>query len=215
MKKIVLLIFIFLAYAEGFSQEIFKLKKGYIGISIGPAIHTGSPQGFLSVIPLPSIGENDPVEYQVPESPGLSAGDVGLTINLIDAGYTFGKNWGIAFKWQGGAFIDEVNNESLLSNFGMIMLGPMYSIQLKEDLILDLKFRAGRMYFGQTIENENGVTSEYRSFNLGLEGGGTLRYHFAPKWSWINNIEFQNQFSEFSDVRINRINLSSGVAFRF
>jgi hypothetical protein len=217
MKKILLLVLMFTACFEGFSQEVIKFKKGYVGISLGWTVHTGSSFGPITIVPESSV---DPGQNQQPTIldpvPNLKPGSVGININLIDAGYTFGKHWGIALKWQGGAHVSELNGDTFVSSFGMIMLGPMYTLNLQDDLELDIKLRGGRMYFGNdyTIGNGSGGSLQ-ENINFGLEFGGSLRYHFAPKWSWINNLEFQNQFTEYSDERINRINLSTGIAFRF
>ncbi|HSJ68801.1 MAG TPA: hypothetical protein VK921_14050 [Anditalea sp.] len=212
MKKILLFSLILFFSIEGYCQEPIRFKRGYIGISLGPTIHTGTTSGPAVIVPVSYFGSSQ--GFIIPETPTLNPGDVGLTINLIDGGYTIWKNWGIALKWQGGAYVDELDGEVLVSNFGMIMFGPMYSVPIQKDLILDFKLRTGRMYSGYTFEgmNSKGEGSYYR---LGMEGSATLRYNFAPKWAWINNLEYQNQFAYFSKERISRINISSGIAFRF
>jgi len=211
MKKILLFSLILFAAFQAYSQETVKFRRGYVGISLGPTIHTGSPSGPMVVVPV-SYGTSS--SYQLPETPLLQPGSVGLTIHLVDAGYTFGKNWGIALKWQGGAYVEELNEEVFVSNFGMIMIGPMYSVQLQDDLFLDIKVRTGRMYAGHSFEG-NGRGSQSELFSMGLEAGATLRYNFANRWASINNLEFQNQFNNFKHERINRINITSGVAFLF
>jgi len=210
MKKILLFSLLLFACFNVYSQEPVKFKRGYIGISLGPTVHTGTQSGPLMIIPI-SYGSTS---YTIPKTPLLKPGDVGLNINLIDAGYTIGKKWGIALKWQGGAYINELDSEVLMSNFGMIMLGPMYSVGLGNDLFLDLKLRTGTMYSGNTYEDRYGYESESSYFSLGWEGGATLRYNFASRWASINNLEYQNQFSPYNE-RISRINISSGIAFIF
>lgn len=211
MKKILLFSLILLTYLEVYSQDTIKLKRGYIGISLGPTIYTGTVTGPAIIVPIPY---GSPHNYVIPETPTIKPGNVGLNISIIDGGYNIWRKWGIALKWQGGAYMDELDGEVLISNFGMIMLGPMYSIQFQKDLILDLKLRTGRMYSGYSYETDNSK-GEGSSYSMGIEGGATLRYQFANKWASINNIEYQNQYAYFPNDRISRINVSSGIAFMF
>ena len=148
----------------------------------------------------------------------MKAGDIGLTINFIDAGYVIWRHWGVSFKWQGGAHIYKSRYEEFRVGFGAIMIGPMYSINLNEKMSLDFKARAGRMYLGNEYEfSMTGTVVQSNSdyLNIGLEAASSLRYHFAPKWSWVSNLEFQSHLIDSSLAEVSRVNLTTGIGFRF
>ena len=210
MKKTLLLLSLILLKKQLFSQETTKLKKGFIGISFGPSIHTGP--GFYPTI---TTAPGAPFPNDIP---GFDRNDIFLSLNLIDGGYTFNKKWGVAFKLQGSAFSKKMNQNELAMNFAMLMIGPMYSIELDEKITLDFKTRLGAMFTGIKFEEmKNGflLIEEFENYNLGMELGASLRYHIAPKWSWINNLEFQNQFGEKNDFKISNVNITTGIGFRF
>lgn len=218
MKKILLLVLMFTACFEGFSQEVIKFKKGYVGISLGPSIYVGSDytrgENLASINP-----EGGPITYR--EALPITAGTIGLNLNLIDAGYEIWRGFGINLRWQGGAIIKVNNNENMMISYGGIMAGPMYSYKINEEFTIDLRTRFGRMYHGAFYENEywNGTNvssskREFEYFNFAMDTGLTLRYHFAQKWSWVNNLEYQYFYSG-TRHNFDRINLSTGIAFRF
>ena len=148
----------------------------------------------------------------------MKAGDIGLTINFIDAGYTIWRNWGVSFKWQGGAHIYKNQHEEFSGFFGAIMIGPMYSLNLTEKMSLDFKARVGRMYLGSEYEFSmmgTVVQSASDYLNAGIEAASSFRYHFAPKWSWVSNLEFQSHLGDSSLAKVSRVNLTTGIGFRF
>ncbi len=206
--RILLLSFVVLLSSYSFGQGTVKSKKGYIGISFGPTIFTGSNYEAGWIVP----------GYPDGSIALLESGDVGLTINFLDAGYILWRNWGVSLKWQGGAHVYKNSNEEFAGSFGSIMIGPVYSIELNEKMSLDFKARVGRMYMGSKYESHSGgtivkPTNDY--VNIGIEAGSSFRYHFARKWSWINNLEFQNHFSDHRLRKISRVNLTTGIGFRF
>lgn len=217
MKKIVLLIFIFLACTDGFSQEIFKFKKGYIGVSVGPSVYIGSEYRVTETVSNTPWYSNSTDAYR----PALSikSGTFGLNLNLIDAGFDIWKGIGLNLRWQGGAYVISKHNENLLVNYGGIMIGPMYSIYLNEELTIDLKSRFGQTYFGSSHEVDYGPSngkfkSEFNYYNLSIDAGISLRYNFAKKWTMMNNFEYQYFYSGMRES-LDRINVSTGIGFRF
>lgn len=202
MKKITLLILMIAVYANGFAQE--GLKKGYFGISLGPSIHTGGNVRFVNANPGIIPGSNDPE---------VGPGSVGVNFSIIDAGYTIDRNWGLALKLQGGFFTNIADRKVLKSNYGAILLGPMYTIELKDNLVIDLKVKGGRFFniLDYTDEFANGT--RISEFDFGLELGTTVRYHLSPTSSWFNSIDYQNQFGGSNDI--NRVNIATGIAIRF
>ncbi|MFN3801686.1 hypothetical protein [Belliella pelovolcani] len=202
MKKITLLILMIAVYANGLAQE--GIKKGYFGISLGPSIHTGGNIRFVNANPGIIPGSNDPK---------VGPGSVGFNFSFVDAGYTFDRNWGIAAKLQGGFFTNKADRKVLKSNYGAILLGPMYSYEIHDDLIIDFKAKGGRFFNVLDYTDEFANGSRISEFDFGLELGATARYHLSAHSSWFNSIDFQNQFR--ASGNISRINIATGIAFRF
>jgi hypothetical protein len=188
-----------------FGQNTKQLKRGYFSIGIGPSIHTS---GIIQ------YGNVNQGIIQQDTDPKISAGSLGLNFNFIDAAYSFDQNWGVALKIQGGFFTNKANRKILKSNFGAIMIGPMYSYEINDVLVIDLKAKAGRFF--NLVDFTDEFSNAYREseFDFGMELGSTVRYHLSETTSWINNIDFQNQFGE-NNNRINRINVSTGIGIRF
>lgn len=105
-----------------FQQEEEKPRRGYIGISLGASIPTGQ---FAS-----SDYKEDYSGYA----------KTALSLQLINFGFTFGSNIGIAGMWTGNTF--KVNEDALLNNlavgglsieadpwsFGALMIGILISV---------------------------------------------------------------------------------------
>ncbi|WP_192349941.1 outer membrane beta-barrel protein [Algoriphagus sp. Y33] len=214
VKIIATIIIAFCFSIHCFGQTNNKIKKAYIGISAGSTMFTGSEFTLGYIVP----GYMNGLNSNTGETLSLNPGGVGLTINLIDAGYFFGKNWGVSLKWQGGAHVLQRSNEEFINTFGALMIGPVYTVPVSPKLNIDAKARVGRMYMGSEYEyNGNGIliTAMTDYSKVGVEFGISLRYHFASKWSWLNNMEFQKQFVDRNLFQISRINLSTGIGFRF
>ncbi|MFD2036126.1 hypothetical protein ACFSKL_15090 [Belliella marina] len=217
MKKNLLLLFLILLTNQLFSQETIKFKKGYVGISLGTSVYMGSEYRVVeTVLNTPRYG-NSTAHYR----PALSikSGTFGLNLNLVDAGYDIWKGIGLNLRWQGGAYVISKYNENLLINYGSIMIGPMYSIYLNEELTIDLKSRFGRSYFGSSHEVDYGsgngkFKTEFNYYNPSVDAGISLRYNFAKKWTMINNLEYQYFYSGMRES-LDRINVSTGIGFRF
>ncbi|AFL85428.1 hypothetical protein Belba_2897 [Belliella baltica DSM 15883] len=205
MKKCLLLSFVLIISFQSFSQEAFQFKKGFIGISLGPSFYTGTA--------LVNNFQNQGVPTSQTD-PEISKGQIGFNINLLDIGYSFTENWGVVFKLQGGSQVSRSSGKVLKSTFGTFMIGPMYSVKIQEDLVLDMKIKGGRFFNVLTFNDEFGSSFSNSNFNFGMEAGVSLRYHFDQQFSWINNLDFQNQF-EGNNENINRLNISTGIAFRF
>lgn len=205
MKKCLLLLFILLVSFQSYSQEAIQFKKGYIGISLGPSFYTGSE--------LENTFQNQGA-LTSPTDPTIQQGQIGFNISMIDAGYTFTKNWGVVFKLQGGNYVGKSDGKILKSTYGTVMIGPMYSIQIFDNMVLDMKIKGGRFFNVLSFNDDLGNSFAKSNFNFGMEAGITLRYHLSPQFSWINNFESQQQFSP-EDGKLSRINILTGIAFRF
>ncbi|MCH7399167.1 hypothetical protein MM236_14275 [Belliella sp. DSM 107340] len=217
MKKTLLLLSLILLTNQLFSQETIKFKKGFIGISLGTSIYVGSEYRVVNdVVNTPSYG-NSTDSFR--PALAIRPGTFGLNLNLIDAGYDIWKGIGLNLRWQGGAYVISKYNENLIVNYGGIMVGPMYSIYLNEELTIDLKSRFGRSYFGSSHEVDYGYgngkfKNEFNYYNLSVDAGISLRYNFAKKWTIISNLEYQYFYSGMKES-LDRINVSTGIGFRF
>ncbi len=200
MKKTILLLMLLSIYANGFTQV--ANKKGFFGVSLGPSMYTGSNIQFSSPSIIPSSSD-----------PSITAGSVGFNYSFIDAGYTIENNWGVAVKLQGGIFTNKSDRKVLKSNFGAILLGPMYSLEIHDDLIIDFKLKGGRFFNVLDYTDEFAISTRISNFDFGVEFGASTRYHISDNASWINSLDFQNQFG--GNGTVNRFNLSTGIAFRF
>lgn len=204
-KKLYIITFFFILSLATFGQETKHFKNGYLAISLGPSIYTGGTIQYSS--------QNQGI-LPVGTDPKISSNAVGLNFNFIDAGYSFYKNIGVSLKLQGGFFTNKADRKVLKSNFGAILIGPMYSFEIHDDLVIDLKVKGGRFF--NVLDFTDELANSYREseFDFGMELGTTVRYHLSPTTSWVNNIDFQNQFGGSRD-NVNRINISTGIAFRF
>ncbi|MCH7413885.1 hypothetical protein MM213_10340 [Belliella sp. R4-6] len=205
MKKCLLLLFILIISFQSYSQEAITLKKGYIGISLGPSFFNGSS--------LENTFQNQGALIS-PTDPTITQGQVGFNISMIDAGYSFTENWGAVFKLQGGNYVGKSDGKVLKFTYGTVLIGPMYSIQVLDNMVLDMKIKGGRFFNVLSFNDDLDNSFAKSDFNFGMEAGVTLRYHLSPQFSWINNLESQQQFSA-KDEKLNLFNVSTGIAFRF
>jgi hypothetical protein len=185
------------------SQAQRPEKKGYVGISIGPAFPIQQRYDSYNI----SISGNQ-IKYN-PNTP------VGLNFTLIDLGYRFGENWGMAFSWFGTGhyrvYKSGTDKIETTSSKGGLLIGPMYSFQVKEDVYLDFKLKAGRMVFNFE-EKYNGDLTSYSSpmSNIGVEIGSTLRKNISRNWSLMGNLNLHY----FTDLRNKTLNLTAGIGYR-
>lgn len=202
MKNLCFLTFLALLISIN-SQAQRAEKKGFVGISIGPAFLIQKRYDSYNV----SISGNQ-IEYN-PNTP------VGLNFTLIDLGYRFGENWGMVFSWFGTGHyrVHKSGTDKIesTSSIGGLLIGPMYSIQVKDDVYLDLKLKVGRMVFNFE-EMYNGNLSSYSSpiSNVGVEIGSTLRKNISRNWSVMGNLNLHY----FTDFRRKTMNLTAGIGYR-
>lgn len=204
-RKLCFTLLLFVVSLFAFGQDTKKFKKGYVAIGIGPSIHTSGMIQYSNF--------NQGIIPQDTD-PKIGSGSLGLNFNFIDAAYTFDQNWGVALKLQGGFFTNKADRKVLKSNFGAIMIGPMYSYEIHDDLVIELKVKGGRFFNILDFTDEFANSYRESEFDFGMELGTTVRYHLSPTTSWVNNIDFQNQFGGSRD-NVNRINISTGIGIRF
>jgi hypothetical protein len=111
--------------------------------------------------------------------------------------------------------------------YGAIMAGPMYSFNLSENLLLDLKIQSGLFWTVEEIKfmaidnpdsNLPSSAGKYSTTSIrSLSTGLALRHNFAKRWNWMLLAEFNSGRSTGFFVksdRINTISLNAGVGFR-
>lgn len=147
-------------------------RKGYIGLSIGPSFAVGD----LSDLP------------------------VGLILNLVDFGYLFTENIGIASKWFGTAHMESGETFGV----GGLMAGLLVSTPINEKTNFESKLLAG---FGAYTYSD-GSTSYTSDAYFGYDLGVGLRFNTSEKVSLLLNADYIG-VSDYSSI-----NVTFGVAFR-
>ena len=147
-------------------------RKGYIGLSVGPSFAVGD----LSDLP------------------------VGAILNLVDFGYLFTENIGIAAKWFGTAHVESGETFGV----GGLMAGLLASTPISEKINFEGKVLIG---FGASTYSDgtNSVTSD---LYFGNDLGVGLRFNTSEKVSLLLNADYIG----VSDY--NSVNVTFGVAFR-
>lgn len=165
-------------------------RKGYIGLSIGPSI---------------------PVGDFADKSDGLAK--TGLQLNLVNFGYLFSRNFGIAASWFGAANPVDANGIDPWS-FGGLMVGPLISPTFSEKVDLDFKPMIG--YCVATLPNVGLGTEQATSIAFSV--GTQFRFHVGEKFSLLLSGDYFSAKSEFTDYgieqHISTFTIGFGAAFR-
>ncbi|MBD1395759.1 outer membrane beta-barrel protein [Pontibacter sp. JH31] len=175
-------------------------RKGYIGVGLGPSFLLGSKE--------------------------VKTG-TGLHLNLLNVGYTIGKGFGITGTWVGGAHALDVEDAGhhhgssstssahVEVNYGVLMIGPMYTLNLTDVDALDVRLRLGSFYTSEKRTSETLVyTSENRT--LGTSIGIGYRRKFANRWSLMLSSDYyagKQQIYVAGDQSTRILNFTSGVGF--
>ncbi|MBX2954593.1 MAG: hypothetical protein KF846_00460 [Cyclobacteriaceae bacterium] len=187
--KMFLSILTLLVALKSLSQTI-EDKKGYIGITLGPAF------------PLADIKDK-------------GDGGTGLNINLVNFGYTFGKNIGISALWSGGAHLSKSLQEDAISSYGTLLIGPLYRIPITEKSHIHVKAMIGSVY--SAFEYKFEVSrAEIQSLSIGYSFGAVYTYSFSKNWCLMLNTDYLSAKSSLfvDNGKIAAINVNAGVGFR-
>ncbi len=155
----------------------------------------------------------------------ISAG-TGLNLNLLNFGYIFEKGLGVNATWVGGAHILK-NNTNMAGNniifinrteisYGMLMVGPMYSISISDESKLDFKARAGTFYVREDISGYNSHSIS-QTISLGYSLAASYRYQFASRWCTILSGDYFSSLANnnFFFNKVRPLSLTAGVGFVF
>jgi len=155
-----------------FGEDDVQQRKGYIGLSIGPSIAVGD----LSDLP------------------------VGAKLNLVDFGYLFTDNIGIAAKWFGTAHTES----GATFGVGGLMGGLLASTPISPKINFEGKALIGIGVFTASYDGASETSEGYFGYDL----GAGLRFHTSEKVSLLLNADYIG-VSDYSSV-----NITFGVAFR-
>ena len=175
-------------------------NNGYLGVGLGPS--------FL-------LGNNN-----------IKAG-TGLNLNLLNVGYVLGKGFGVTGTWVGGAHafdseatVYEQGTTYTLPakaelSYGVLMIGPMYTLNLTDNSSLDFKARLGRLY---TREKSTTEVSAYTSENtkLGASLGVGYRQKIANRWCLMLSSDYyagRQQLSFEAGRNTHVLNVTAGAGF--
>ena len=198
MKKIILTMTVVLTAtltnAQETSKETSNDSKGYIGVSIGAAF----PGGDLG-----------------------DAAETGLNLGFINFGYRFDKNWGVTLNWGGTSFSDK-DESSVIYGVGYLAIGPMWSIPLNNNIVLDLKPQ-------YAITSGIIDTGDYGNRKLTLDKssgfmlGSSVNFSLAKHWALSLNLDYlSTKFNEYDDgifsipkKDVSIFNTSLGFQYKF
>lgn len=155
-----------------FGEKRSNQRRGYIGLSVGPSFAIGD----LSDLP------------------------VGLALNLVDFGYLFNDNFGIAGKWLGTAY----SEGGVDFGMGGLFAGLLASTPITSNINFE-----GKALLGFTVFNaEYAGISETSDLYFGYDIGAGLRFNTSNKVSLLLNVDF------LGSEEYKSINLTFGVAYR-
>ncbi|MFD2247526.1 hypothetical protein [Pontibacter ruber] len=175
-------------------------NNGYIGVGLGPSFVTGNNN--------------------------VKAG-TGLHLNLLNVGYVIGKGFGITGTWVGGAHAfdseatvyDQGSTYTLPAqaelSYGVLMIGPMYTLNLTDNSSLDFKARVGRLYTREKSTSE-AYASTSENTTLGASLGVGYRKKIANRWCLMLSSDYyagRQQLSFAGDQSTHILSFTSGIGF--
>lgn len=154
------------------NKMAFGERRGYIGLSVGPSFAVGD----LSDLP------------------------VGIALNLVDFGYLFTENIGIAGKWFGTGY----SEDGVSFGLGGLLGGLLASTPVTSKINLEGKVLMGVAAFTAEYNGETETSDLYFGYDVGVG----LRFNTSDKVSLLLNADY------LGSKEYNSINLTFGVAYR-
>jgi opacity protein-like surface antigen len=155
-----------------YGDNYIQQRRGYIGLSLGPSFAVGDVSDF----------------------------PVGIMLNLVDFGYLFTDNIGIAAKWFGTAH----NESGLTAGVGGLLAGLLLSTQISDKINFEGKALVGPGAQVVTYDGDSETSELYFGYDLGVG----LRFNTSEKVSLLLNADYIGVYD------YNSVNLTFGVAFR-
>lgn len=165
-------------------------RKGFIGLSIGASIPIGDFADKLD-----------------------GAAQTGIQLNLINFGYLFSENIGVAATWFGASNpIDFYSIDPW--SYGGLLAGPLLSFPASKNVDWDFKPMIG--YSVTTFPGIDYITEQSTAFAFSV--GTQLRFHVGKKISLTLSADYFYTNPEFIyydiEQKIGTITIGVGVAFR-
>lgn len=213
-------------------QEVIYLKNGsvirgtVVEQTIGQSIKVRTADGSLFVYNQQEIekivkeSNNDSQPFRKAEKRsyiGIGLGatytfddeEFGFQLNLIDFGYLFNENIGIAAKLQGKAYSVNVHSTHGWNNSGTLSIstltaGPLLSFQSGNKGLFEIKPMVGFGSASLKIDNVSINSETKMAFGLDIQ----YRYHISRVIDLFATLGY-SRISDYSDI-----NLLAGVGLR-
>lgn len=225
MKKATLLILvIFMIGLTANAKGKYKGKKGkssdtkgYYAFSVGPSIPLGD---YASTTLSPT---------QIP-----GAAKTGLHINVANFGYKFAGSFGVCGIVSVGTNsfnaekVTTIKDKDSYWVNGVVMLGPLASFDVGDQISLDLRPMGGLVYTSSPEANDNGsgtLIKSDRKSTFGLGFGTSCRFHMSSKVDLGLNLDYLTANQKFTPElmgvkdewtqQISLLAITVGMAFRF
>ena len=173
-------------------------RKGYIALTLGPAF------------PIGDFGDSDLNNAKA----GLAM--TGFQISLINFGYRFSRNIGIAGLWNGTSHRIQHFDDGIWSHGSF--LGGLLITFPSEKIDFDIRIMGGLMNATVTISSLNFESS---GIAFGYDIGGVIRFHLGKIISFIVTADYaggkptlSSGNSQSFEQSITTLNLAGGIAFR-
>lgn len=181
---------------ETTTATVTEDRKGYIGLMLGPSF---------------PVGDYASTDINSNEEAGLAKS--GFSMFIVDFGYNFHKNFGLAASWFGGTnpldaqkladyYAANLGGAWTISSgsygYGGLFLGPLFTLPLNK-LELDLRLTGGFAsgifpeikYAGSN--NGTSVSFKQESANgtgFGYAIGAGARFHISKKFNLMTRVEY-------------------------
>lgn len=155
-----------------FGEKESNKRKGYIGLSLGPSFGVGD------VSDLPT----------------------GAALNLVDFGYLFTDNIGIAAKWLGTGY----SEGGVDFGMGGLLGGLLASTPISSRVNFEGKVLIGVSVFTAKYDGHSETSDTYFGYDLGVG----VRFNTSDKVSLLLNADYLGA-DDYSSI-----NLTFGVAYR-
>ena len=174
------------------------VRKGYIALTLGPAFPVGD------------FGSGDL------NNPKAGLAKTGFQFNLVNFGYRFSNNIGIAALWNGAAHTMKYTDDGIWS-VGFLGGGLMITFP-SEKVDFDIRIMGGFLSSTASIPSLNFKSD---GFGFGYDIGGVVRIHLGKVISLLITTDFTGGKPTFNSVNyqnfeqsITTINITGGIAFR-
>ena len=165
-------------------------RRGYIGCSVGPSIPIGK-----------FADKND------------GAALPGAQINLVNIGYLFTDNFGVAATWFGAAYPVDFEGIDPWGCGGM-MIGPLLSLPISNKLKCDARAMIGY----SVISFPDVAAGVEQASSSAFQLGGAFRYNVHKKVSFSVNLDYFSTEPNFKNYNVKQeieaITLSFGINYR-